>query len=436
MNKFRHDSREAPLPLSSADVILLIEDSVSLGTLVQMKLAELTAAEIRWCKTYDEARSFLAQDMATIAITGLNLPDAPHGEMLEFLAMQAIPTIVFTASLDVNLRDHYPDLHLVDYFVKDSARSVDLVAETILKFLNNRQVKILVVDDVTSIRSILTNILTEQNFHTLSAHSGDEALELLQQDGDIDIVITDYHMPDMNGQELIHEIRRLNLNNDLRIIGISSSSDRYLSASFLKAGASDFIYRPFIVEELQCRIDSNVQTVKQIKRLRYLAERDFLSKLYNRRAFFEKAERILDCARMEDTPAAVAILDVDHFKLVNDKYGHNTGDEAIKYVANILMDFEDFGNILVARLGGEEFCILFHDMDEPQVLEACESIRKTIADRGVPHEGKVIKITASIGVARVYHGEPIDNHLNAADQMLYIAKSSGRNQVHADFIYA
>lgn len=437
MSKFRLYERERSCVLSPSDSILVIEDSMALGTMLRQRIEEETEARILWCRSYAEAVTLLENETITLAVTGLNLPDAPNGEILDLLSRHATPTILFTATFVSNLRDHYDTSHLVDYFIKDGTDCVDLVVQAIIRTVENSAVSILVVDDMTSNRALLENFLRRQNYRVLQARSGEEALDLLARERGIRVVLTDYHMPDMDGHELTRRIRARHTPDELRIIGISSSSDRLLSASFLKAGAADFIYSPFVPEELQCRINNNLDTLKQFENLRFLAERDPLSRLYNRRAFFEQAQEALSrFEKKNGAHAAVAILDIDHFKDVNDHYGHNVGDDVIKFVAETLTACADHEHFLTARLGGEEFGFLFEDRDEAGVLKLCETIRTSIENGHIDHEGQALHVTASIGVARVYPGEPLDNHLNAADQMLYIAKQNGRNRVHSDFIYA
>lgn len=437
MSKFRLYEREQTILLSPSDSILVIEDSLALGTMLRQRIEEETAARILWCRSYAEAVTLLEAEVVTLAVTGLNLPDAPNGEVLDLLARHDTPTILFTATFVSNLREHYETSHLVDYFIKDGADCIDQVVDSIIRTVENRSISILVVDDMSSSRALLENFLHRQNYTAVQARSGQEALDILARDKNIRLVLTDYHMPDMDGHELTRRIRALHAPEKLRIIGISSSSDRLLSASFLKAGASDFVYSPFVPEELQCRITNNLDTLKQLDNLRFMAERDYLSRLYNRRAFFSLAQKALDrLEKDEKAMAAVAILDIDHFKDVNDHYGHNIGDEVIQYVSGLLNDYSESEHFLTARLGGEEFGFLFENRDEDGVLKLCETLRKAIEAGKIDHEGKPLQVTVSIGVARVYHGEPLDNHLNAADQMLYMAKQNGRNRVHSDFIYA
>jgi diguanylate cyclase (GGDEF)-like protein len=407
--------------------ILLIEDSVALSTLLTQRLEEETGATVTRCGSLAAARSRLAERKFMLALTGLNLPDAPNGEILSLLDESDVPAIVFTARFDVNARERYAEKKIIDYIVKDGSRTVDMVVHTVRRFCTNNAYKILVVDDVRTARSGLTDILNRQNFQVLEAHSGKQALEILTGDDKIELVITDYHMPDMDGYELTRRIRETHGSEEIRIIGISSSSDRLLSASFLKAGASDFVYRPFVAEELQCRIDNNIETLNQLKHLRRLAERDHLTGLANRRHFFERMRDL----QHDAMNGSIALLDIDHFKNVNDSYGHDVGDRVLVTLATVMEKMCEAGRHIPARLGGEEFAIFLNKADAFQSHSFCENLRKAIEDAEIPTGSRDISVTVSIGVVEIEPGETFSNQMNAADQLLYLAKANGRNRVYS-----
>jgi diguanylate cyclase (GGDEF)-like protein len=412
--------------------ILLVEDSIALSMLLKQRLEGETGAEVVHCDTMKAAAALIAAHDFTLALTGLNLPDAPDGEILGLLSDNRIPTIVFTATFDEQARKRYTEKKIIDYIIKDGHRTVDAVIKTVERIITNRLFSVLVVDDARSARSGLVEILERQNFRVIEARSGKQALDILQEDETIELVITDYHMPDMDGYQLTRKVREYRSSEDLRIIGVSSSSDRLLSASFLKAGASDFIYRPFVLEELQCRIDNNIETLKQLKRLRHLAERDHLTNLPNRRSFFEKTKLMMADLQKKNGKGALAILDIDHFKKINDTYGHDAGDRTLKNIAALLAESCETGKHLPARIGGEEFAIFLRDLDATQARSFCENLRHSVDSAGVQLTGTEIAVTISLGVVEIEKGEPFDNQLNAADQLLYMAKSNGRNRVFSD----
>lgn len=413
-------------------VIFLIEDSEALGHLLIHRIAQQTDVEVKWLRSYREARIALSTERPALAISRLSLPDARQGEVLELLASQEIPVILCTATLNRSVRDRFA-ANIVDYFLLDAQSTLDSIVSTVVRFTQTVAPPVLVVDDSATGRAVLIDLLSRQNYRTFEAASGKEALKLLTAHPDIQLVITDYNMADMDGHMLTQEIRARFAPDRVRIIGISSSSDPFLSASFLKAGASDFIYRPFIAEEVQYRIHSNLQTLEHMRNLRFLAEHDTLTGLYNRRAFFEQAYTVLDELRGQaDGQGTIAILDIDHFRKVNDNYGRDAGDKVIKAVAKILIDQCGDGKTTIARLGGEEFVLLFKGLPHKVVQDRCEEIRASIERLAIPYDNGAISFTASIGAAILQKGEGIDNNLNAADQMLYMAKNGGRNRLVYD----
>jgi len=412
--------------------IMLVEDSAAMALMLRSRIEAETTGEVEWYKTYAEASQALMDHTPSLAVTGMNLPDAPDGEIIDLLEEEGVPTILFTATLNRKVRERASAPHIVDYFIKDAPDTVDHIARTIQRVTNAAVASILIVDDSESARLTLAEILNLQNYRIHHAACGAEALAVLEQNDDIQLVITDFHMPDMDGQELTRRIRTAYPPERMRIIGVSASSDPYLSAALLKAGASDFVYRPYIAEEVKCRIASNIETLNQMRRLQFLAERDFVSGMYNRRAFFEQAQSRLARVRKKGGTASIAILDIDDFKKVTDTYGHDVGDQVIQTAAKVIHNVLARRNCLSAHFSGEEFVVLLSDMSNDEAVAVSEDLRKSLEQAVILHDQTKLHITASIGVAVVQPDETLSNNLNAADQMLYMAKEKGHNRVCAD----
>jgi diguanylate cyclase (GGDEF)-like protein len=271
-------------------------------------------------------------------------------------------------------------------------------------------------------------MLTVQQYSVIEAGSGAEALSLIEANPDIQIVVSDYNMPDINGYELTRKIRRMVGPDKLRVIGVSSTTDIAVSAGFLKAGANDFISRPFMPEELQCRIANNADTLLQLKQLQELASRDYLTGLFNRRHFFENGPKLIKTVQARPS-STVAVLDIDHFKQLNDTHGHDIGDRVLELVARCLKDaVEGTGNLL-ARLGGEEFVILFPGMAPAAAMRFSDHLRLDISHATLQIGTETISVTASIGIAEADPADRFDHCLRSADQALYAAKQQGRNRV-------
>jgi PleD family two-component response regulator len=247
--------------------IVLAEDSNVFTSMIRSRLKELFDIDVEICRNFEELQ--LCYDKSThpitLAISNINLPGAENGEALEYLVDLSIPTIVFTGTFQAGMRDKLMAKDIVDYVLKDNVFAVDLLAESICRFLTNHRHHVLIVDDSPTARALLSSRLKRYNFRVSTADSGLKALEILKANRDIGLMVTDYNMPDIDGFELTRRIRASIGSHELRIIGVSSSSNRLLSARFLKAGGNDFMLRPFIDEEFYCRVNQNLDTLLQIK---------------------------------------------------------------------------------------------------------------------------------------------------------------------------
>ncbi|MGX1787992.1 GGDEF domain-containing response regulator [Bosea sp. NPDC055332] len=424
-------NRRQSEPIPKEMKILLVEDSRTYALALSRRLEAELQLPIVVCQSLNELHEVVTEDRAayTMAVVDLNLPDAPRGEAIDFTVQRGIPTIVHTGSYDLETRNRIMERDVIDYVPKDSAFTLETVVATAKRALANRETRILVVDDVTATRRLLGHMLKVQQYEVVEAGSGAEALSLLEANPDLRLVVSDYYMPDMDGYELTRLIRRQFGSNRMRVIGVSSSSDRMVSVGFLKAGANDFISMPFIPEELQCRIASNVETLEQIEQLHNLASRDALTGLFNRRHFFANAGRLVEEASAKGLASTIAILDIDDFKQLNDSYGHDFGDQALAKVARYLAQSVEGNGHLLARIGGEEFAILFPGLDTKAALRLSDHIRLDISHETLLVDDRQITFTVSIGIAGIDGKGSFDQYLIAADRALYTAKHEGRNCV-------
>jgi diguanylate cyclase (GGDEF)-like protein len=413
--------------------VLIIEDSRSLSSVMRHRLETDYYCKVTQCASADLFREAMrGAEKFDVAVVDLNLPGASDGEVLDAVIAEGIPAIVFTADFNRDLRDRLLQKGVADYHVKNNEGAIDLVVSSVIRLLGNRDVGVLVVDDVPSARTMLGDLLRSQKFQVYEASTGYQALEILKRQPHLELVITDYHMPDMDGYELTRRIRREHRSDRLRIIGISSSADRLLSASFLKAGANDFVYRPYVIEELQCRIQHNIETLAQLRQLRVAAFSDYLTGLPNRRYFFDEGPGEVAARLERGEPCCIAMLDIDHFKKLNDTYGHEIGDRVLQAVGNKLARNLEGSGHLLARLGGEEFSVLMLGLDVVEGAKLCETLRRQIESLRVALDDQDISVTISIGLAEIAGRESFSNYLAAADQLLYMAKSYGRNRVYSE----
>ena len=273
----------------------------------------------------------------------------------------------------------------------------------------------------------------------LHARDGEEAWEMLQTDARIELVITDVQMPRLTGQQLLKLIR-LSAETRIRSLPVivmttaEDSAEKHLA--FLN-GANDFLNKPVDSLELQARVNVHHRFARIIRELeeskKALAEQattDSLTKIKNRRSFYTQAEQNLIACRRYGKDMSLLLLDIDHFKKVNDTFGHHAGDEVLVKVAELLVLMMR-GVDAVARFGGEEFAVLLPETNRLGAAVLGERIRSAIEKEQIKVDNRLIPVTVSIGIATLAaeEVESIDQLLNIADRRMYLAKNGGRNRI-------
>jgi len=410
------------------DCILLVDDSKTLIKLIEMKIKSELGLRIDVAYNAAEAELLTRKNTYTLAILDLNLPDAPDGEIVDMILAKKIPSIVLTGKIDQAFRTKMLEKNIIDYLYKSGIDDIDYLIEIIRRLLKNRSHKVMVVDDSSLFRNHMKALLENNFFQVFTLAHGEEALAILEENPDIKIIITDYNMPVMDGLELTKEVRKKFTKNQLSIFVISSTANPEVSAMFLKRGANDFINKPFSKEEFSCRINNAIEALENIDTITNYASRDFLTGLYNRRYFFDTMEPAFLEAVESDGEFVTAMIDIDHFKNINDTYGHDIGDKAIIHLAEILRSSIQHQDI-VARFGGEEFCLVLKDITHENALEVLERIRQKVAlsPLTIDHN-KEVAFTISIGVT-LEHENTLAETINEADAKLYQAKTTGRNKL-------
>jgi len=408
--------------------VLIVDDSNAINDVLKANIEELDNCSVSICQSFQETKQLLDTDTDFFAaILDLHLPDAPNGEIVDYVLQKGIPSIVLTGNLSEEIRKKIIARPIVDYVKKNNMSEIRHVVSLIDRLRKNPNISILVVEDSASLRPYIVNLIKVHGFQVLEAGDGVEALQLLEKHkNDIMLVLTDFNMPNMNGLELTEKIRAIYSRSELCIIAMSSHSTPQISANFLKAGANDTITKPFLVEEFYSRINNHIETIEYIRLIENMAVRDQLTGLHNRRYLFEAGDKLFSEAKINNRPLAAAILDIDFFKKVNDTYGHEIGDLALKNFAKVLKSHSRKHDI-TTRFGGEEFCILVSGSKNPNVF--FEMLRRAIEEMEIPlRDGNTLKITSSIGLAYELE-QTLEETLRAADLALYQAKKNGRNRV-------
>jgi len=399
--------------------VLVVEDSRPFRRLLESEIRK--SGYIPYiASSIAQAETILNQDTDFLcAILDYCLPDGQDGEIIDVCLSLDIKVIVLTSMMDDRTRERVLAKPVIDYIPKDSPACVSTIRPLLSRLEKNQEHHVLVVDDSLTARRYIRSLLERQYLNVVEAKGGHEALALMRQDERITLVITDYTMPEMDGVSLVKALRKLKTDGQLAVIGLSGEADSTLTARFLKAGANDFLAKPFNQEEFYCRLHSTLNALDTERRLFKMANIDYLTQVWNRRYFFEHPH-----TRCHKGSRSLALVDIDYFKKVNDQYGHHVGDVALIELAKIMK--EHFPDSLVARFGGEEFCI-FGGHDESYFEQQLDAMREVVAETTLTPYDKSFSITVSIGM--VYADASVDALLQQADEALYQAKVSGRNQL-------
>ncbi len=254
------------------NTLLLIEDSPIQSKIICQRFESMTRYTLLAAHSMAETGQLLALhgDAIFAAVADLNLPDAPDGEAVDLCLSRDIPCIVLAASFDDTLRKRFLEKRVVDYFLKGSIDDLEPLIAGVERLRKNYEVKALVVDDSSTQRGVLRRLLAVQCITCLEAADGVAALEVLEKEPDIRLVITDFNMPRMDGIELVQEVRKKHRISQLAVIGLSSVGSGPLTAQFLKNGANDFLTKPFEVEEFYWRVNQTLNILDVMQELREL----------------------------------------------------------------------------------------------------------------------------------------------------------------------
>jgi two-component system cell cycle response regulator len=297
--------------------------------------------------------------------------------------------------------------------------------------------RILFAEDDSVSRRRLSAVLTKWGYKVLQACDGNEAWQVLQHSGAPQLAILDWMMPGLDGIEVCHRVRQLRNEPYTYLLLLTAKTQQEDIVAGLEAGADDYLTKPFSLHELQIRLragrrilDLQAALISAREKLRTQATHDPLTGLWNRAAIFEVLRREMARAERAGAPLSIIMADVDHFKRVNDVYGHPAGDEVLCEVAQRIRTsrrpYDEVG-----RYGGEEFLLVLSYCGAQEAAQVAERLRACVEEQPVETlEGKLF-VTASFGVAtrqRVKEAD-METFLHAADTALYRAKQGGRNRV-------
>ena len=301
---------------------------------------------------------------------------------------------------------------------------------------------VLVAEDHPATRRLLEKILTKAGYAVTGARNGREALEQFQSTF-YPIVLVDWIMPEMDGLKLCESLRTCSNPGYVYIIFLTARDSKDDVVQALETGADDYVTKPFNQNELLARIRTGMRVLALERSLKTAYEEiktlsliDPLTGVYNRGYLNDHLIQEIKRSLRYGHPFHIVLCDIDHFKQVNDRYGHQAGDEVLKIFAKGVKDSIRQKIDWVARYGGEEFVMVLPETDAPGAFAVAERLRKTVAQKRYRIQGNMIRITASWGISG-FGPDPscgsitADTLLNEADRCLLTAKREGRHRVRA-----
>ena len=299
----------------------------------------------------------------------------------------------------------------------------------------------LVADDNGTMRIMVAGVLARWGHQAVPAIDGEEAWRIMQQPDAPRIALLDWEMPGIDGVEVCRRLRaRESEGADYTYaILLTSRSEKNEIVAGIEAGADDYVVKPFDQHELRARVRTGSRIIELQMELqqskeeyRRLSRTDPLTGCLNRRAILDRIAEEMKLAENEGTMIGLSMMDIDHFKRINDAHGHATGDEIlcefVVRLGKIMRSPEVFG-----RLGGEEFLALWMARDNEDIVAINERFRSSIEEAPFQITGSSLPVTVSIGVTATAGNETVDAAIARSDRALYAAKESGRNQVKYDF---
>jgi len=298
--------------------------------------------------------------------------------------------------------------------------------------------KVLIADDSIVSRHLLEATLRKWNYEVIVACDGNEAWALLDQPDAPTLAVLDWVMPGLSGLDICRLVRKQNREPYTYVLLLTSKNLKEEVIEGLEAGADDYVTKPFDQNELNVRlragrriVELQAELLKTREELREQATHDSLTRIWNRPAILEILQREVERAVRENVPVSVVMVDLDHFKAINDSHGHVAGDavlcEAVRRMQISMRRYDAIG-----RYGGEEFVVVLPATNLEGAHAVAEAIRTALAEQALPHprSGVGPLVTMSIGIATAVPdaGNSIEDLIAAADRALYAAKSAGRDR--------
>lgn len=380
--------------------ILLIDNSRALLRVMKQRLQDELGAEVETVMTPEDLdQALLHPGRFRLAISNLHLNGTNEGAAVERLLAAGVPTVVFTGSLDERVRSRITGLAVVDYLIKEGPEDIAQIVAVVRRLEAAAGLPVLVVDDSGALRRHISELLRRLGHPVFEAGSGEQALEVLSAHPEIRMMLTDFFMPGIDGGQLTREVRRRRGPAELVIIGLSAATESHLLARLLKAGADDFLSKPFEVEAFTSRVVRALQHQELLRKAQDAAQLDPVTRVLNRRALTAQAEAQAGVVGWVEITAAEELLE---------RHGDDGLDAVAAAVAQRLR--AHFGAATLGRLRDNAFCVVVPDGGAEELGDRLAALQRDVAALMVPFRFGALRPSVRVGVGGEA-GQPLTQRL-------------------------
>lgn len=407
--------------------ILLLEDEPIQSEMLRKNLAEFGYG-IRACLNLSQLDEELARQKPDLLICDLTMPDSTEQDVfnkIKQLQQMGIPSLILSGRATFQLRVAAARAGAAGYFLK-SVKLHDLVNKIrdLTSFNISKPYRVLMIDDQLSITQYYQQMLEYHGFDFRSLTDPSGLFELLE-DFDPDIFLLDYNLEQYSGAEIAQVIRQLPTLESTPIVFLTAESVEQLKTNLVELGSDDVMRKDIKPDAFISQLTSRI---RRGRKLRQQMKQDSLTQLYNHGYIQTMAQQLYSLSQRRKTSCCFVMLDLDHFKSVNDRFGHPAGDRVLTALAQLLQQ-RLRNSDAIGRYGGEEFLLVMPDTITTDALAVLNEIRLKFSQLVFSESNSQFQCTFSAGLVNSQLYETAQQALEAADALLYQAKVAGRDQV-------
>ena len=405
--------------------ILVIDDNKMLSKLLAKKITNSLDFEVDVAFSFEETRALVENNDYFLSFIDLCLPDAPDGEVVDYMVGKNCPSIVLTASNDIATKEKFMDKDILGYIFKESDSCIDEIIQSITNLSHYEKTKVILAMSKLPERNVIKKYLSQRLFNVLAAAHGEEALNYLNDNSDVKLIICDAKMPVVDSLELLREVRTKYTKSELGVIVLGEKDD-ILEANLLKEDVNEYLIKPINKEVFNHRLDRCLMDMNNLAFLHSYSDVDYVSGVKNSSALINDIENYLSEGKQEDI--AFMFLDIDNLKSLNQDYGYAIGDDVIRICAQEIKN-EIKGKDIVGRYSPEKFCVLLKNTSNEVAIKIFSQIRVNIKKTAVIVNLDELFFTASLGVVFAKSNASLQDLVKKAEEALSTAKSNGGDRV-------